>query len=56
MATHSSILAGKVPWREELVGYNPWDGKKSEMTQHARTLCIYILKVKAISLNKKTDK
>ena len=35
---------------------NPWDGKESEMTQHTCTLCIYILKVKAISLNKKTDK
>ena len=23
MATHSSILAWKIPWREELVGYSP---------------------------------
>ena len=44
---------GEMSWWATI---NPWDGKESEMTQHARTLCIYILKVKAISLNKKTDK
>ena len=25
MATHSSILAWKITWTEELVGYSPWD-------------------------------
>ena len=24
MATHSSILACKIPWTEEPVGYHPW--------------------------------
>ena len=24
MATHSSILAWKIPWKRSLVGYNPW--------------------------------
>ena len=24
MATFSSILAQKIPWMEELAGYNPW--------------------------------
>ena len=24
MATHSSILAWKIPWTEETVGYSPW--------------------------------
>ena len=24
MATHSSILAWRIPWTEELVGYSPW--------------------------------
>ena len=24
MATHSSILAWKIPWTEELVGCSPW--------------------------------
>ena len=27
LATHSSILAWKIPWTEELVGYSPWDRK-----------------------------
>ena len=25
MATHSSILAWKIPWTRSLVGYSPWD-------------------------------
>ena len=24
MATHSSILAWKIPWKRSLVGYSPW--------------------------------
>ena len=24
MATHSTILAWRIPWIEELVGYSPW--------------------------------
>ena len=24
MATHSSILAWRIPWTEELMGYSPW--------------------------------
>ena len=30
MATHSSILGGKIPWTEErsLVGYSPWGCKR----------------------------
>ena len=33
MATHSSILAWKIPWTEELVGYSPWGHKESDMTK-----------------------
>ena len=29
VATHSSILAWKIPWTEELVGYSPWGRKES---------------------------
>ena len=25
MATHSSVLAWKTPWKEEPGGYSPWD-------------------------------
>ena len=34
MATHSSILAWRIPWTEEsLVGYNPWGRKEVDMTE-----------------------
>ena len=36
MATHSSILAGKVPWTEELMGHSP---SSSSVTQSCLTLC-----------------
>ena len=42
MATHSSILAWRIPRTEEPARlYSPWGHKKSdatEVTQHARTL------------------
>ena len=33
MATHSSTLAWRIPWREEPVGYNPWGQKESDTTE-----------------------
>ena len=36
MATYSSILAWKIPWMEEPVGYNPWGPwgcKESDTTE-----------------------
>ena len=33
MATHSSILAWTIPWKEELVGYSPWGRKESDMAE-----------------------
>ena len=33
MATHSSTIAWKIPWMEELVGYSPRDGKESDTTE-----------------------
>ena len=33
MATHSSILAWKVPWTEILVDYSPWGCKESDTTE-----------------------
>ena len=33
MATHSSILAWKTPWTEELVGYTPQGCKGSDATE-----------------------
>ena len=33
MATHSSILAFKIPWRRNLVGYSPWGRKELDTTE-----------------------
>ena len=34
MATHSNILAWRIPWTEELGGlYSPWGHKESDMTE-----------------------
>ena len=36
-ATHSSVLAWRIPRTEELVGYNPWGHEESSMTEHTHT-------------------
>ena len=33
MATHSSILAWRIPWTEETDSYSPWSQKESDMTE-----------------------
>ena len=33
MATHSSILAWRIPWTGCPGGYGPWGHKKSDMTE-----------------------
>ena len=33
MATHSSILAWKIPWTEELAGYSSWGRRELDMTE-----------------------
>ena len=33
MTTHSSIVAWRIPWTEELVGCNPWDHKELDTTK-----------------------
>ena len=33
MATHSSVLAWKIPWTDNLVGYSPWGGKELDTTE-----------------------
>ena len=40
MATHSSLLAWRIPWRQELVGYSPKGHKESDMTEQL-SLCRY---------------
>ena len=36
-ATHSSILACRIPWTESLVGYSPWSHKELDMTEQLST-------------------
>ena len=33
MATHSSILAWRIPWTEEPGGYGPWGHNESDTTE-----------------------
>ena len=33
MAIHSSILAWKILWKEELAGYSPWGLKELDTTE-----------------------
>ena len=33
MATYSRILAWRIPWTRNLVGYSPWDHKESDTTE-----------------------
>ena len=33
MATHSSILARRIPWTEEVVSYSPWGHKELDTTE-----------------------
>ena len=38
MATHFSILAWRIPWMEEMVGYGPQGRKESDTTERLRFL------------------
>ena len=40
MATHSSIIAWRIPRTEALGGYSPWGHKESDMTEQLST-CIW---------------
>ena len=37
MATHSSTIAWRIPWKEEPGGYSPWGHQESDTTEHAHT-------------------
>ena len=51
MATHSNILAWRIPWSEESVSYSPWGCKESDMTeqltfsQHTHVSLSFILRI-----------
>ena len=42
MATHSSILAWRIPWTEEPGGYSPQGHKESDMTERLHFHCFRI--------------
>ena len=44
MATHSSILAWKIPWTEEPVGYSPWGRKELDTTERFHFTFLVIFK------------
>ena len=33
MAIHSSMLAWRIPWTDDLVGYSPWGHKELDTTE-----------------------
>ena len=35
IATHSNILAWRIPWKRRLAGYSPQGLKESDRTEHA---------------------
>ena len=39
MAAYSSILAWRIPWAEDLVGYNPWGRRESDTTEQLTLQC-----------------
>ena len=41
MATHSGILAWRIPWTEEPGGYSPWGSQKSPMLLNKQQKEIY---------------
>ena len=44
MATHSSILAWRIPWTEDLAGYGPWGCEELDTTEQL-TLVAYWLRI-----------
>ena len=40
METHSSILAWKIPWMEEPLGYSPWGRKELDTTERLHLFII----------------
>ena len=37
MATHSNILAWRIPWKRSLAYHSPWGRKESDMAQQLNT-------------------
>ena len=50
MATHSSILAWRIPWTEELGGLQSMDHKESDTTEQLHFTCSFTLLPKLINI------
>ena len=49
LATHSNILARKIPWTEEPGGLSPWGHKELGVTKHVKECFVfYILYIENI--------
>ena len=51
MATHSSILAWRIPWTEDLAGYSLWGHKELDMTEVAEHVDTSPLNVRRVRHN-----
>ena len=49
MATHSSILAWRIPWTENLEGYSPWDRKLSDTAETKHTAQLWSMRLPSAS-------
>ena len=49
MADHSSVLAGKIPWREAPASYSPRGSTESDMTEVTEHTGTYTLKCSNLS-------
>ena len=49
MTTHSSIIAGKIPWTGSLVGYGSWDHRELDMTGATKHVCMLYIVFRRIS-------
>ena len=49
MATHSSILAWKIPGTEELVGYSPWGPKELVTTERLHFFSFFLSSCEVIT-------
>ena len=54
MATHSSILAWRIPWTESHVGYSPWGPKQSDTTERLKVCTHVHMGVRAHTHNPKS--
>ena len=55
MAIHASIVAWRIPWKEEPGGYSPWGRRESDMTEKL-TLAFKNIGVDCCSSSRRSSK